>query len=129
MAHKQERQFGFIFAVVFLIVAFWPLWPVWPRSAPSVVWLGAAGTSVLLGLLVPQLLTPLYKAWMVLGHMLGWINSRIILGLVFFVVVTPTALLMRLFGKNLLGLKRRGASSYWVQRDRNWTPDSMRNQF
>jgi hypothetical protein len=129
MAHQQERQFGLLFAVVFLIVAFWPLWPVWPRPMPGVVWLGAAAASALLGLLTPRLLTPLYTAWMALGHVLGWINARIILGLVFFVVVTPTALLMRLTGKNLLGLKRHTAASYWVERDKGWTPESMRNQF
>jgi hypothetical protein len=129
MAHKQERQFGFLFAVVFLIVALWPLWPVWPRSAPSLGWTVAAAGSVLLGVLTPRLLTPLYKAWMAFGHVLGWINARIILGLVFFVVVTPTALLMRLAGKNLLGLKRHTAASLWVERGTDWTPESMRNQF
>ena len=129
MAYKQERQFGLVFAVFFTIVAFWPLWPLWPRSGPSLYWLMAAAISLGFGLLWPRALAPLNRAWLALGHMLGWINSKIILGFIFFVIVTPTALAMKALGRDLLSRRLRRSDSYWVKRDPNWTSASMRDQF
>jgi hypothetical protein len=126
MSHKQERQFGFLFTAVFVLVAFWPLWPL---HAPNRYWLAGAGVWLLAALVYPQGLAPLYKAWMALGHALGWINSRIILGIVFFVVVMPIGLVMRLFGKDFLSMRPNRSGSYWVQREQKLTPQSMRNQF
>ena len=129
MAYKQERQFGLVFAVFFTIVAFWPLWPLWPRPGPSLYWLIAAATSLGFGLLWPRALAPLNRAWLALGHVLGWINSKIILGFIFFVIVTPTALAMKALGHDLLSRRLRHSGSYWVKRDSNWTSTSMRDQF
>jgi hypothetical protein len=126
MSHKQERQFGFLFAAVFTIVAFWPLWPL---HAPSLGWLGGAGAWLVVALAYPKALAPLYKGWMAFGHVLGWINARIILGLVFFVVVTPIGLVMRLFGKDLLRMRSPRSASYWIKRDQPLDPKSLRNQF
>ncbi len=124
MTHKQERQFGFLFATVFTFVAFWPLWP--PRM-PSFYWLAGAGAWLVAALVYPKGLAPLYKAWMAFGHVLGWINTRAILGLVFFVIVMPIGLVMRLFGKDPLRLRR--SASYWIGRDKPLDPQSLRNQF
>lgn len=124
MAHKQERQFGFLFAAVFALVAFWPLWP--PR-VPDLYWLLGAGVWLAAAVVYPKGLAPLYRGWMVLGHALGWINTRAILGLVFFVIVTPIGLVMRLFGKDPLRLRR--SASYWIVRDKPLDPQSLRNQF
>ena len=126
MSHKQERQFGFLFTFVFALVAFWPLWPL---TAPNLYWLGGAGAWLAAALVYPKMLAPLYRGWMAFGHVLGWINARIILGLVFFVVVMPTGLIMRLFGKDFLAMRPNRAGSYWVQRGQKLTPQSMRNQF
>lgn len=126
MSHKQERQFGFLFAAVFTLAAFWPLWPL---HAPKWYWLGGAVAWLAAALIAPRALAPLHKAWMAFGHVLGWINARIILGVVFFVVVTPIGLVMRLAGKDLLAMKRRKSQSYWIQRGEALTPQSMRNQF
>jgi hypothetical protein len=126
MSHKQERQFGFLFAAVFTIVAFWPLWPL---HAPNVWWLGGAGAWMAFALICPRLLAPLRKGWMAFGHVLGWINSRIILGVVFFVVVTPIGLIMRLFGKDILRMRTPKSSTYWIKRDKPLDPQSLRNQF
>lgn len=126
MSHKQERQFGFLFTFVFVLVAFWPLWPL---ASPNLYWLAGAGAWLAVALIYPKGLTPLYKAWMAFGHVLGWINARIILGLVFFVVVMPIGLIMRLFGKDFLRMRPNRFGSYWVQRDQKITPQSMRNQF
>jgi hypothetical protein len=126
MSHKQERQFGFLFAAVFVIVAFWPLWPL---RAPNPYWLGGAAAWVVAALVYPRLLAPLYKGWMKFGHVLGWINARIILGLVFFVMVTPIGLIMRLLGKDLLRMRAKKSDSYWVERNQPLDPQSLRNQF
>ena len=102
---RQElRKFGLVFAgglvVFFGVLLPWLFdkpWPPWP-------WVGAglfAGT----GLALPGLLRPVYYAWMKLGHALGWINTRIILGLVFFVMFAPIALLLRLLGRDPLHRK------------------------
>lgn len=124
MVHKQERQFGLLFAAVFTLVAFWPLWP--PR-APSFYWLAGAGAWLVTALVYPKGLAPLYKVWMTFGHALGWVNARAILGLVFFVIVTPIGLVMRLFGKDPLRLRR--STTYWIERDKPLDPQSLRNQF
>ena len=126
MSHTQERNFGYLFAAVFAIIAFWPLWPL---HAPKVHWLAGAGAWAALALICPRLLSPLYKAWMAFGHVLGWINARIILGVVFFVVVTPIGLVMRLAGKDLLRMKMQKSASYWITRGKPLDPQSMRNQF
>lgn len=125
MSYKAERQFGFVFAAVFALAAFWPLWPL---HAPKLGWLAGAVAWLLTALLCPRLLAPLNKAWMALGHALGWVNARIILGIVFFVVVMPIGLLMRAFGKDLLHM-RPSSASYWIQRGKPLDPQSLRNQF
>jgi len=112
---KQElRQFGLVFAgglmLFFGLLIPWLFgrpWPLWP-------WIGAAAFAGT-GLLLPEGLRPLYWLWMKLGHALGWFNTRIILGLVFFIIFTPAALLFRLFGKDPLQRKRdEAATSYRV---------------
>ncbi len=124
MPYKQERQFGLLFAAVFAIVAFWPLWSL---RAPNLYWLGGAGAWLALALLYPKVLVPPYKAWIAFGHVLGWLNARVILGVVFFLLVTPIGLIMRLLGKDLLCLRR--SANYWVARDKPLDPQSLRNQF
>jgi hypothetical protein len=126
MLNKQEKHFGLIFTGFFCLVAFWPLWPLHP---PSVVWLLAAGLSLVLALFMPRLLSPLYRVWMAIGHALGWVNSRIILGFLFFIIVTPTAMIMKILGRDLLNCRLHRKGSYWVTRDANWDAQSMRNQF
>lgn len=97
---KQElRKFGFIFAtgLVLIFGLFFP-WLL-EKSSPSWPWIAAA---VFAGsaLILPQILKPVFIAWMKIGHVLGWINTRIILGVVFFIIFAPVALLMRLFGND-----------------------------
>ena len=107
---KTLREFGFVFAGG-LVVFFGLLIPwifdkpwVWQEGGARWPWIGAAvfaGT----GLILPQALRPIYLLWMKIGHALGWINTRIILGLVFFIVFAPVALLLRIFGKDPLHRK------------------------
>ena len=126
MTHRQERHFGILFATVFTIVAFWPFWPL---RAPNVYWLAGAGAWLAAALVYPKILAPLHKTWIVFGHVLGWINVRIILGIVFFAVVMPIGLIMRLFGKDFLRMRLNPSGSYLVERDGELTPQSMRDQF
>lgn len=129
MQYKQERQFGFLFTAVFLIVACWPLWPLWPREAPRTTWLVAAGAVFVIALVMPRLLAWPYRGWMAFGHVLGLINSKIIMALIFFVVVTPIAFLMKLFGHDPMHRRLDRTQDYWVRRGEPLTPESMRNQF
>ena len=108
---KKLRQFGFLicFTFPFLIGWFLPLL----GGHPFRVWtLFISMPAGILGILRPGLLLYPYRAWMKLGHILGWVNSRIILGLVFFIVLQPIAFIMRIFGHNPLKTKKLVQKSY-----------------
>jgi len=112
---KQElRKFGLIFAGMFILI-FGLLLPwIWDKPSPAWAWIVAA-VFITTALLAPVALGPVYKVWMKIGLVLGWINTRIILGLVFFVIFAPVALLIKLLGKDML--KQRldaSATSYRV---------------
>lgn len=124
---KELRQFGWIVGGVFSIIG---LWPLIFRGEPLRFWaIGIGGILILLGALLPRSLRPIQRVWMAVGHVLGWLNTRIILGIVFFGLITPMGIVMRLLGKDPLRLSAtRDASSYRVVR----TPrprTHMRNQF
>ena len=112
---KQElRKFGLIFAGMFILIFALLLPWIWDKSSPLWAWI-VAGVFAGTGLLLPMALTPVYHLWMKIGHVLGWINTRIILGLVFFVIFAPVALFLKLLGKD--ALKQRldaSASSYRI---------------
>ena len=88
----------------------------WRRGAPQWVWvalIALAAVLLIAAALVPSLLRPVYRGWMRLGEVLGWVNTRVLLTLIFFLVVTPIGLLMRLFGRSPIAVKRRN-DSYWL---------------
>ena len=99
---KQElRKFGLIFAGMFMLI-FGLLLPwIWDKPTPMWPWIVAA-VFITTALIVPGALGPVYRIWMKIGEVLGWINTRIILGLVFFVIFAPVALLFKLLGKDML---------------------------
>ncbi|PYV44932.1 MAG: sxtJ [Acidobacteria bacterium] len=112
---KQLRSFGLLVGGVFVLIG---LWPVVFRGQTLRGWaLLAAGLLVLPAVVLPKTLKPIYRVWMAAGHVLGWINTRIILSVVFYIVFTPSGLIMRLFGKDPM---RRGsepaADTYRVNR-------------
>jgi len=124
----SDRSFGVIFAAVFAIIAMLPLL----REHPPRWWaLGAAIAFAVVAWVIPGWLTPLNRFWLWIGSQLHKIINPIILAFIFFLAVTPTGIVMRLFGKDLLRLKRDpSASSYWIMRDRNAdSQTSMRNQY
>ncbi len=124
--YRMEKQFAWLMAGIAAVIALWPLFTgatlAWPWLMVALLLLGLAWRA-------PQWLTPLAQAWLWLGHLLGAVNSRIILALVFFLVITPVALLFRLFGRDALRLKQVKASSYWRQQDKQWSPESFKDQF
>ena len=108
---KKLRQFGFLicFTFPFLIGWFLPLL----GSHPFRVWtLFISMPAGILSILRPGLLLNPYRAWMKLGHILGWVNSRIILGLVFLIVLQPIAFIMRILGHDPLRTKKFAQESY-----------------
>lgn len=95
---KTLRQFGLMVGGIFLFIGFWPL--VWRHEAVR-LWAVVPGTLLIAaGAVIPSLLREIYKGWMFLGHILGWINTRIILGVLFYGIVTPMGVVMRLAGRD-----------------------------
>ena len=95
---KQLRNFGLMVGGIFLLIG---VWPALLRSDDPRAWaVVLGGLLVILGLGLPKFLGPVYRVWMIVGHALGWVNTRIILGIVFYGLLTPMGLVMRLFGKD-----------------------------
>lgn len=111
---SSDRFFGLMFFVVFLIIALLPLL----RQAPiRPIALGLALVFLGVSLIAPVWLAPLNRLWLKFGELLHSITSPIILGVMFFLVITPIGFLMRLAGKDLLRMKLdRDCASYWIQR-------------
>ncbi len=122
---SSNRNFGLVFFVIFLIVALWPL----KYEEDIRLWsLVISIIFFILGVINSKLLTPLNKLWFKFGILLGSIVSPIIMGVVYFAVVTPIGVLMRLLGKDLLKTtKTKSISTYWMKRDKKQT--SMKKQF
>ena len=125
---SSDRVFGLVFASVFLVIAVWPL----VHGATPRWW--ALGVSAAFGMVAwakPVLLARLNRLWMKLGLLLGKVISPIALGIVFYGVLTPMGVAIRLAGKDPLRQKRDpGADSYWIPREPPGPPpDSMTNQF
>ena len=124
---SSNRSFGLVFFVVFLIIALWPLKNGYDYRLWSIV---LSIVFLILGILNSKLLTPLNKIWFKFGMYLGTIVSPIVMGVIYFAVVTPIGLIMRFLGKNLLNLKKdkdKNLSSYWIKRQKQ--KSSMKNQF
>lgn len=112
---SSDRFFGLLFFVVFLLLALWPLL----KGKPVYLLpLGIALAFLAVALIVPKWLAPLNRLWMKFGELLHRIVSPVILGIMFFGVITPVGWLMRLAGKDLLRTKfDRDATSYWIPRE------------
>ena len=122
---SSNRSFGLVFFALFLIISLWPL----INDAEIRIWsLIISIIFLLLGLFNSKILTPLNKFWFKFGIILGKFVSPIVMGIVFFLVVTPTGIIMRLSGKNLLGLKKDiKKDTYWIKKNNYLS--SMKNQF
>ena len=121
---SSNRSFGILFCIVFALISVWPIIDggslrVWSISI-SVIFL-------ILGLLNSQLLKPLNFIWIKFGELLGKIFAPIVMAIIYFVIITPIGLVMRLVGKDLLNTKFLKNNSYWIKREKNI--GSMKRQF
>ena len=120
----SNRSFGIVFFVVFLIIATYPL----INGGELRLWsLFISIVFLFLGLVNSKILNPLNKLWFKFGIFLGKIISPLVMGIIFFLVVTPIGLLMRLLNKDLLNLKFNNNSSYWIEKTE--PKSKMKNQF
>ena len=120
----SNRSFGIVFFVVFLLISLYPLL----NNEHIKIWsLIISLIFLFLGLLNSKFLSPLNKIWFKFGLFLGKLISPLIMGFIFFLVVTPIGLLMRMLGKDLLNLKFNTKKSYWIKKD--GLKSKMKNQF
>ena len=120
----SNRSFGIVFSVFFLLIAIYPLINqenirIW-SAILSVIFLA-------LGAINARVLTPLNILWFKFGMLLGELISPLVMGMVFFLVVTPTGIIMRLLNKNLLNLKKNKSNSHWIEKKEN--KSDMTKQF
>ena len=121
---SSNKSFGVVFFIVFLIVSIYPL----INNGELRIWsLITAIIFLILGLINSKVLTPLNKLWIKFGLLLGKVVSPLIMGIIFFLVVTPTALIMRIIGKDLLNLRFNNKKSYWIEK--TGPKSKMKNQF
>lgn len=95
---KELRTFGLLVGSIFAIIGMWPM--VFRNESPRIWAISLGGSLVGLGLALPTSLRHVHRIWMKIGNVLGWINTRILLGVIFYVLITPMGLVMRLFGKD-----------------------------
>ena len=121
---SSNRSFGIVFFIFFLIVSIYPI-----LNAEGIrVWsLILAIIFLILGLINSEILTPLNKLWFKLGIFLGRFIAPIVMGFVFFFVVTPTSLIMKLLQKDILRLKKNNSKTYWINKSNE--NNDLKNQF
>ncbi|MDC3100291.1 SxtJ family membrane protein [Candidatus Pelagibacter sp.] len=121
---SSNKSFGIVFFIVFLIIALYPM----IKDGDIRLWsLIISLIFLILGLINSIILTPLNRLWFKFGIFLGKIISPIILGIIFFLVVTPTGILLRLFGKDVINLKYNKNNSYWIKK--TGPKSKMKDQF
>ena len=120
----SNKSFGIVFFVVFLLISFYPLL----NNENIRIWsLVISLIFLILGVLNSKILSPLNKIWFKFGIFLGKIISPLVMGVIFFLVVTPIGLIMRLLGKDVLNLKFSDHKSYWIEK--TGPKSKMKNQF
>ena len=124
---KELRQFGLLVGTVFVVIG---LWPLVFRGEPLRLWAtGIGGLLVVCGGALPAVLAPVHKGWMWVGHILGWMNTRILLGIVFYGLVTPIGIVFRFMGKDTMRQAfSKSSATYRVVRSPR-PPSHMNHQF
>ena len=120
----SNRNFGLVFCIIFFVISLWPIlnqneFRYWAFFI-SLIFL-------ILAILNSKILTPLNKIWLYFGIALGKLVSPILMGFIFFLVVTPIGIIMRLLGKDILNLKKKNKGSYWINKVKHKT--NMKKQF
>ena len=122
---SSNKSFGIVFFVIFLVVSLWPL----INEGEIRIWSIVISIIFLfLGLINSKILTPLNKLWFRFGILLGNVFSPIVMGIIYFGVITPIGILMKLIGKDILNLKQnKKSSTYWIKKEK--VISNMKNQF
>jgi len=121
---NSNRSFGLLFCIVFLVVG---LWPLTNGNTAHVYLILVSLLFLILGLINSKILSPLNKSWVKVGEILGKVIAPIIMFLVYFIVLTPISLIVRIFGKDLIGLKfSKKQDTYWIKKN---FLGSMKKQF
>ena len=120
---SSNRSFGILFSIVFAAIAFWPLLNLGEIRVWSVI---VSSIFLLLGLINSKLLYPLNLIWVKFGELIGKIVAPLVMALIFFIILTPIGLFLRLIGKDLLNIKLNNNKTYWIKRDKK--PGSMKRQ-
>ena len=119
---KSNKSFGILFFIVFLIIGFWPL----TNGEEIRFWsILISLLFLILGFLNSKILTPLSYAWIKLGLFLGNFISPIVMVIIFYLIISPFGVVIRLFGKDLLMKKYSKKSSYWIKREKKMNPMKM----
>ena len=122
---SSNKSFGILFFAVFLGFG---LWPILDNNSPNIYLIITASIFLLLGLLNSKILSPLNSIWIKFGEHLGKIIAPIVMAIIYFAILTPISLIVRLFGKDLLGLKfTKQIKTYWIKRKKDL--GSMDKQF
>ena len=122
---NQNRSFGLLFFIVFLGFG---LWPITKGESINLILLLISLVFLILGILNSKILTPLNKIWVKFGEILGLFVAPIVMGIIYFLILTPISILVRIFGKDLLKIKfSNKVNSYWIKRHKK--PGSMKKQF
>ena len=121
---ENNKSFGILFFIVFILVSVWPL----KNGEDLRIWsLLISLVFLFLGLINSKILTPLKSVWIKFGYLLGNIISPVVMGIIYFLVLTPTGLIMRLLGKDILKLNKNKLNTYWEKKSKNQS--TMKNQF
>ena len=121
------RKFGITIGVILLVIAGFLFWK---EKESFQILLTFGVTLCILGIVIPFILKPIYWVWMIFATILGWIMTRVILSLLFYIIVTPIGLIPRLFGKQFLELKwNKIDSTYWNYRSKKLNRESYEKQF
>ena len=121
---ENNKSFGILFFIVFILVSVWPL----KNGEDLRIWsLLISLVFLFLGLINSKILTPLKSVWIKFGYFLGNIISPVVMGIIYFLVLTPTGIIMRLLGKDILKLNKNKLNTYWEKKSKNQS--TMKNQF
>ena len=124
-SQSSNRSFGLLFFIVFMVVG---LWPTIKGEEANIYLILISLFFLIFGLINSKILSPFNKAWIKFGEILGLIIAPIIMALVYFIILTPISLIVRILGKDLLGLKFfEKQDTYWVKRKK--ILGSMKRQF
>ena len=121
---SSNRSFGILFSIVFAAIAFWPLLNLGEIRVWSVI---VSSIFLLLGLINSKLLYPLNFVWVKFGELIGKVVAPLVMASIFFIILTPIGLFLRLIGKDLLNIKLNQNKTYWIKRDKE--PGPMKRQF